>query len=211
MSHPRERLGRVASRLFDPITVEYVVAPALADLNFECTKARAQPPLKRLRDIIRAYLAFFRVTILCLYSDLNDRPSATELGHGAWLRVLTTTVLVAGVVGTILLIVPFAALGSLEQLQLVLGGNIPRAVVLLAPQATPIAMPAGILFGALFGVRHRPAGSDPNTTGPIQPVPPQISAELSQLCGTDRSLQNSDQCPNNLQLEQTDPHLAIKQ
>jgi lipopolysaccharide export LptBFGC system permease protein LptF len=30
---------------------------------------------------------------------------------------------------------------------------------LLAPQATPIAMPAGMLFGALFGVRHRPAGA----------------------------------------------------
>ena len=63
----------------------------------------------------------------------------------------------SAVIGALVLAVPFTMVGSMARLRIAFSGNMFYAFALLVPQAMPIAIPAALVFGALWGVRQRPA------------------------------------------------------
>ena len=124
---PGSRLRRFAERTFERQTLERVIFPALADVEFECADDAGTSRLVRLR----AYWGLWKAIALCL---LNE--SATygrPMVGGVARRMLVIFPIVMGVV-----MVPGlnAALG---------GPPVPVAPVLLMslPQAFVVALPIG--------------------------------------------------------------------
>ena len=153
MSKPGVRLRSLASRVFRPDTMEYVIGPALTDLQIECSAVAARPVRIRAWVLVRSYLAFWRIFLLCLCLPANLEAREDTVNREAPSRLLTSALLTVLTVAAVLVLPPLATIGSTAQLRAAFGGSLVGAVVLLIPQAMPIAIPAGILFGALFGVR----------------------------------------------------------
>jgi lipopolysaccharide export LptBFGC system permease protein LptF len=159
MNKPGVRLRGLALRLFDPATLEYVIAPALADLQLECIGADSQGPWRRRWICLRAYLSFWSAVVVYLWSNLLDGSSDRDsVDRRTLARMLVSgAAALSAVIGALVLVVPFTMVGSMARLRISFGGNIFYAFALLVPQAMPIAIPAALVFGALWGVRHRPA------------------------------------------------------
>jgi lipopolysaccharide export LptBFGC system permease protein LptF len=157
MSKPGVRLLGLASRVFRPDTMEYIIGPALADLQLECS-ARQSSRWRRSWVCLHAYLSFWAAVIVYLWRSLIDGSAeATADEHHMARRVLFNGAAIVVIV-TAVLLVPgwFNRLGSAAHLRTAFDRDIVRALPLLIPQATPISIPAGMLFGTLWAVR-RPA------------------------------------------------------
>ena len=148
MSKPGSRLHRLASRAFHPDTMEHVIGPAIADLEWECTVA---PSSRWWRTWVctRSYLSFWNAVVVHVWTCLIDR-SPEAVGRRVWFSAT-----VVGIFVTAVLIAPvwLHSLRSAGRPQTPFDGNIARALPLLIPQATPISIPAGILFGTLWVLR----------------------------------------------------------
>src|SRR5262249_54634681 len=157
MNKPGVRLRSLASRVFRRDTVEYVIGPALADLQLECS-AR-QPSRWRWSWVcLHAYSAFWAAVIVHLWRSLIDGSAeATADDHHMARRVVFNSAAIVVIV-TAVLMVPgwFNRIGPSANQRAVFDRDIVRALPLLIPQATPISIPAGMLFGTLWAIR-RPA------------------------------------------------------
>jgi lipopolysaccharide export LptBFGC system permease protein LptF len=159
MNKPGVRLRSLASRLFDPATMEYVIAPVLADLQLECIGAESEGRWRRSWICLRAYLSFWSAVGVHLWSNLVDAPSDRDaVDRRTLARMLVSGgAALSAVIGALVLVVPLTMVGSMARLRIAFSGNIFYAFALLVPQAMPIAIPAALVFGALWGVRQRPA------------------------------------------------------
>lgn len=152
MSKPGVRLCSLASRIFHPDTMEYVIGPALADLQLECT-ARQASPWQRSWVCLRAYSFFWRAVVAHLWRSLIDGSVDRTADDQLTMRRVFIYAAAIGTIVTALLLAPawFNRPGSAAP---------PRSafdtvvlVLLLIPQASPISIPAGMLFGTLWAVR----------------------------------------------------------
>jgi lipopolysaccharide export LptBFGC system permease protein LptF len=158
MNKPGVRLRSLATRLFDPATMEYVIAPVLADLQLECIGAESEGRWRRNWIRLRAYLSFWSAIVVHLWSNAMDACSSQDSVERRTLaRVLVSSAAaLSAVIGALVLAVPLTMVGS-TRLRIAFGGDTFHAFALLVPQAMPIAIPAALVFGALWGVRQRPA------------------------------------------------------
>jgi lipopolysaccharide export LptBFGC system permease protein LptF len=159
MKKPGVGLRSLASRLVDPATMEYVIAPVLADLQLECIGAESQGRWRRSWIYLRAYQSFWSAVVVHLWSNLVDASSDRDsVDRRTLARMLVSgAAALSAVIGALVLVVPFTMVGSMARLRIAFDGNIFYAFALLVPQAMPIAIPAALVFGALWGVRQRPA------------------------------------------------------
>jgi lipopolysaccharide export LptBFGC system permease protein LptF len=152
MSKPGNRLRMLASRVFHPDTMEYVIGPALADLQLECNTSESSR-WRRRGVCLRAYLSFWAAVMLHLVSSLiGGSADGTADDHHALRRVLFNGAVI-GVIVTAVLLVPGWLNRSASRPRTAFDRDIVRALPLLIPQATPISIPAGMLFGTLWAVR----------------------------------------------------------
>jgi lipopolysaccharide export LptBFGC system permease protein LptF len=136
--------------------MEYVIGPAIADLQLECTNRQARSRWRQSWVCVRAYLCFWNLVAVYLWSSLIDgstddaaadrRAVRRALFGGAAVSMIVTALLI--------LAVSLPSLESTPGLRTASGGNILRALTLLVAQATPISIPAGLLFGVLWAVRQ---------------------------------------------------------
>jgi len=153
MSKPGMRLRGIASRIFHPDTMEYVIGPVLADLQLECS-ARQPSRWRRSWVCLRAYLFFWSAVVAHLWRSLIDgSANRTADDQVAMRRVLINAAAIGAIVTAVLLIPGwFNRLGSAARSPTAFDTDIILALLLI-PQATPISIPAGMLFGTLWAVR----------------------------------------------------------
>jgi lipopolysaccharide export LptBFGC system permease protein LptF len=153
MSKPGVRLRGLASRVFHPDTMEYVIGPVLADLQLECT-ARHASRWRRSWVCLRAYWFFWSAVVAHLWRSLIDGSVDRSPDDQLAMRRVFINAAAIGVIVTAVLIVPawFYRAESAASLRTNLDTDIVRALLLI-PQATPISLPAGMLFGTLWAVR----------------------------------------------------------
>jgi lipopolysaccharide export LptBFGC system permease protein LptF len=137
--------------------MEYVIGPALADLQLECSAGQPSG-WRRSWICLHAYLSFWAAVIVYLWHSLIDGSNeATADDHHTARRVVFNSAAIALIVTAVLLLPGwFSRPESAAHLRTPFDGDIARALPLLIPQATPISIPAGMLFGILWAVR-RPA------------------------------------------------------
>jgi xanthosine utilization system XapX-like protein len=153
MSKRGLRLRSLASRVVQPDTMEYVIGPALADLQWECS-ARQTSRWRRRRVCLRAYLFFWSAVAAHLWGSLIDGSADRTADDQLAMRRVLINAAAIGVIVTALLMVPawFNRKGSEPRPRGAVDTDIVRALLLI-PQATPISIPAGMLFGTLWAVR----------------------------------------------------------
>ena len=131
---PGSRLRGFAERTFDRPTLERVIFPALADVEFECADEAGTSGLVRLR----AYWGLWKAIALCLLTDWgrHGRP----LAQGVATRMMVIFPVVIGAVMVPALNAAFS------------GPPAPVAPVLLMslPQAFVIALPIAFFFAVAF-------------------------------------------------------------
>jgi lipopolysaccharide export LptBFGC system permease protein LptF len=153
MNEPGVRLYKLAVRVFHRDTMEYVIGPALADLQLECG-ARQSSRWRRSRVCLRAYASFWGAVAAHLWRGLIDgSPHATADDHRALRRVLLNAAAI-GVVVTVVLMLPawLNRAGWAGRSRSPFDRDLVRALPLLVPQATPVALPAAMLFGTVWAV-----------------------------------------------------------
>jgi hypothetical protein len=158
MTKPGARLRSVASRVFDAAAMEFVIDPALADLQLECLEAQGRHRPQLAWIYLRAHASFWSAVVAHLVRTWADGPIG-ERPENTRTRLIFTSVTVTILVMTAVAVVtPFTMTNvSIARLRTAFGGNIARALALLIPSAVPIAIPSGLLFGTIRGLRRRPA------------------------------------------------------
>jgi len=152
MSKPGVRLRGLASTVFHPDTMEYVIGPALADLQLECT-ARQASPWQRSWVYLRAYSFFWSAVVAHLWRSLIDGSvDRTTDDRLAMRRVLINAAVIGAIVTALLLAPAWFNRPFSAPPRSAFDTNIVLALLLI-PQATPISIPAGMLFGTLWAVR----------------------------------------------------------
>jgi lipopolysaccharide export system permease LptF/LptG-like protein len=153
MSTPGVRLRRLASRVFRPDTMEYVIDPALADLQLECSAT--QPSRWRQRWVcLHAYWSFWAAVNVHLWRSLVDGSvEATADDHHTARRMVFSGAAIVVIVTAVLLLPGWFNRAGPGTQRTAFDRDLIRALALLIPQATPISIPAGMLFGTLWVVR----------------------------------------------------------
>jgi xanthosine utilization system XapX-like protein len=154
MSKPGVRLRSVASRVFHRDTMEYVIGPVLADLQLECS-ARQASPWRRGWVCLRAYLFFWTAVVAHLWRSLIDGSADRTADDQLPVRRVLINAAAIGAVVTAFLMAPawFNWPDSAAPLRNAFDTDIVLALLLI-PQASPISIPAGMLFGILWAVRE---------------------------------------------------------
>jgi hypothetical protein len=151
MKRPGERIHRLAARALDKATVARLVAPAVADLQFEVERARRDGQTRqRRRAMIRGYASLLRLLPFLLV--LSGRRYAVRFlrdESDALLRVLVATAAAAAVLTGLLILPAYPGVPQMGQAFRL------RVLVLLTPQALGVALPTGFLVGTLIGLRGR--------------------------------------------------------
>jgi hypothetical protein len=155
MTRPGTRLRAIAARMFDAQTMARLIDPAIADLQHEDEAALRRGDTWR-RRWIRARGCASVITVTA---------AATCLGSVQWMRggsseeqraVRRAIGFSAAAVGV------FAALFVWPALSYVDHPTAPTVALMiwyLVPQALAVALPLGLLFGILLGLRNRTATS----------------------------------------------------
>lgn len=149
MTRPGDRLRALARRACSPSTMERLIDPAVADLQCEHADAIRRGQLWRSRRVLVAgYVAIWKVTLLAA-SVSATREQATMDNRA----VVRTTVFaaIAVIVLTALLVVPPLSQFSAR----VDAKTLIEIIWYLLPQALSVALPMGIVFGILLGLRGR--------------------------------------------------------
>jgi lipopolysaccharide export LptBFGC system permease protein LptF len=148
MTRPGTRLRAFAARLLDPATMERLIDPAIADLQHEHDDAIRRGHVWRGQCIrVAGYAAFWKLAMIAATRDaLLDRTADDDRAVG---RTVVFS-LVAVLALTALLMSPnfshFGRFGTDTTIRLVL---------YLVPQALAIALPLGLVFGVILGLRNR--------------------------------------------------------
>ena len=148
MSRPGDRLRALAARVCGPATMERLIDPVIADL--QCEHAGAV----RRGDAWRAVWIRFvgvwalgRVIAALVIAAPRSWAAADDWAMGRTLG------LIALVTAGIVFLDSLSYLpGALTHLR---GADAVRGLLYLGPQAFPIALSAGVLFGVAFGLRGR--------------------------------------------------------
>ena len=150
MTRPGTRLRSLAARVFDPSTLERLIDPVIADLQCEHGETVRRGEVWRSWWIrLTGYIAFSKVAAIAL--SRGSLP-AVRRSAAADDRALGRTMLfstLATIAWTLVFIGP--ALRTAWDVS-ALG---PWLVWYLIPQALQVALPMGIVFGILAGVRRR--------------------------------------------------------
>jgi hypothetical protein len=150
MTRPGDRIGTIASRLFEPETMERVFEPILADLQCEYGEALAQGRRWRARlSLVRSYFAFgralFSLGMRAACNHLIDTPSS-EVASMCIVSTLVSTIV------TIVLMIPPLASWRWWQGDPAFGALLS---VTLIPQALPLSIPAGLCVAVLWANRGK--------------------------------------------------------
>jgi hypothetical protein len=154
MTRPGARLRSVATRVFDPSTMERRIDPAIADLQHEYDDAIRRGLVWRGRWVHTAgCIAVWKViavsTTTASTRAVGDwaRTDEGAVGRTIGYSLATITAVLALLVG--------GPLGNFPQH--IPPGKIGWAVLYLVPQALVLAIPLGLMFGVLSGLRGRVA------------------------------------------------------
>jgi hypothetical protein len=150
MTRPGTRLRSLAAGLFAPSTMERLIDPAIADLQHEHDDAVRRGLVWRGRWIrLAGYAAFWKVAGMAAAGHaLRERTAADD-------RSVRRTVgfsLVAVIALTAVLVWP-----GFSRFERPGTGSTVRLLMYLVPQALAIALPLGLVFGILLGLRNRAA------------------------------------------------------
>jgi hypothetical protein len=150
MTRPGTRLRELAQRLCSRTAMERLIDPALADLQHEYEQAAQGGRVWRGRWIRLAGCAvFWKLTVIAVARyPLRQRTETDER------TVWRTVVFSAAAVSVLTAILLLPALRTVRHRDVV---TTARLVLFLVPQALAIAIPVGLVFGVLFGLRGRVA------------------------------------------------------
>ena len=155
MKRPGDWLRSLAARVCSPRTMEQLVDPVIADLQCEHAAAVGRGHVWRSRGIrLSGYVAFWKAVAL---------HAEQRCAEGAYGRASADNWALGRTVGfSLAAIVALTALLELPVLQHVSlsgrAGDGARVLLYLVPQATSLAIPAGLALGILCGLRGRIAG-----------------------------------------------------
>jgi hypothetical protein len=152
MSAPGHRLRALAARICAARTLESLIDPLIADLQFEHQRAVADGRLWRARwRQIAGYIAFWRMLALCAMraATAGTRAWAAAESDGIG-RTLGWSAAIIAALTLVLALMPIAAVLRRADVH-------PRGLSLLylVPQAMPIALSFGLPLGILVGLRGR--------------------------------------------------------
>jgi hypothetical protein len=148
MTRPGTRLRSLAARLLNRSTMERLIDPAIADLQHEHDDAIRRGLVWRDRLIrLAGYFAFWKVAVIAAAGHaLHERTTADDRAVG---RTVVFSLVAIIALTTILIWPPLSTFhrpGTVTTFRLVL---------CLVPQAVAIALPLGLVFGILLGLRDR--------------------------------------------------------
>ena len=150
MTRPGARLRSLATRLFDSSTMERLIDPAIADLQHEHHEATHDGRVWRGRAMsLVGYSACWKVlTIAAVRHAVFERTADDDRSVS---RAIAFSLVAVGAL-TAALILP-----ELEwtALRVSGAGKASRLVLSSVPSALVIALPLGLVFGVLLGLRHR--------------------------------------------------------
>jgi lipopolysaccharide export LptBFGC system permease protein LptF len=150
MTRPGTRLRELAQRLCNRTAMERLIDPALADLQHEYKDAARGGQVWRGRWIrLAGCAAFWKLAVIAAARyPLHERIATDE--RAVW-RTVVFSASAAGVL-TAILVLP--ALRTVRHPDVV---TTARLMLFLVPQALAVAIPVGLVFGILFGLRDRMA------------------------------------------------------
>ncbi|MCU1382180.1 MAG: hypothetical protein JWL71_877 [Acidobacteria bacterium] len=158
MRRPGTRLRALAMRLFESQAMERVIDPLIADLQCEHDEAVSRSQLWRGCWIrIAGCIAFWKVAAIVTARSSTRELSAAD--HGAVRRTIRgcaiATTVTVGLLEWPVLHSPQSIFGNPPLLRLLL---IP---LYLIPQALAVALPMGLVFGVLCGLRGQAVTTRP--------------------------------------------------
>jgi hypothetical protein len=148
MRRPGARLRSWAARLLDPSTMERVIDPAITDLQHEYREAVRRGLVWRGRGIrLAGYAAFWKVAVMAAARHaVHERTAADDCAVGR-----TVVFSLAAVIAlTAVLMLP-----QLRAVRLLGTGTTSWLMLYLVPSALVVALPLGLVFGILLGLRDR--------------------------------------------------------
>ena len=163
MTHPGDRLRRLASKLCRPEAMTRLIDPVIADLQCEYGEALKSGAIWRARRVRAAgYVAFWKVLSLQLASEVprvvsewataDDRAIARTLAFSAAVAaILTASFVLFAVWSTEQAVTHGAYLPGFAV------RHLPTLLVYLIPQGLGLAIPAGLAIGIVSGLRGRAA------------------------------------------------------
>lgn len=150
MTRPGARLRSLASRFLDPSTMEQLIDPAIADLQHEYDEAIRCGMVWRGRVIcLVGYCACWEVlTIAAVRQAVFERTAEDDRAVG---RAIVFS-LVAVLALTAVLVLPVLQSTALRHSD---AGRASRLLLYSVPSALVVAVPLGLVFGLLLGLRNR--------------------------------------------------------
>ncbi len=145
-----DRLRALARRVCAVETLERVIDPLIADLQFEHDNAmRAGRVWQARKTQLSAYFAFWSTLAMCAGRTVQGWAARDEHAIG---RTLGYSTAIIAILTLILALMPLAAVAQHPEVH-------PRRLSLLyvVPQAIPVAMAFGLPLGILIGLRGRPS------------------------------------------------------
>jgi lipopolysaccharide export LptBFGC system permease protein LptF len=154
MTRPGTRIRSIMARIFDPSTMTRLIDPAIADLQHEHDEAVRRGLGFRGRWIRTAgYIGVWKViaasATIAVTHAISEWARADDRAVG---RTISYSVAAIAVVVAVFVAIPFSRLS-----QRVPTDTSMWIVVFLVPQALVVAIPLGLLFGVLSGLRGRVA------------------------------------------------------
>jgi hypothetical protein len=148
MTRPGDRLRALAQQFCSAAAMDRLIDPAIADLRHECDEADRQGLVWRSRWVrVAGYLGLCKVVaILGVTCALHERTSADDRSVFRTLMFSVASVLALTALFAWPPIRTFSRLGI---------GHMMELVLCLVPQSLAIALPLGLVFGVLLGLRNR--------------------------------------------------------
>lgn len=146
--------ARLAERVLDPVTVEQVIRPALADLQHECSEATASA-LQRWLICCRAYWGVWKTFLMCFAGDVVRDPQGGN-------RAVARRTLVGLTFLMLLILSPVVSTIYMWTSHLT-GAEAIRLAVILLPEAVVPSLPVAFFFALAL---HR--GTDRSPTPMIR-------------------------------------------
>ena len=148
MTRPGQRLRSLAQRVCDPQTLERLIDPVIADLQCEYSEAAGRGQIWRGRwALVNGYLAFWKVVAIGMGG------AATRTLITAHAGAVGRTIRFSGIATTV--IVGILVWPPLRMMRYPASGKTALLIVYLLPQALSLALPMGLVFGVMSGLRGR--------------------------------------------------------
>lgn len=153
MIHATQRLRTLAAHMVSERTMERVIDPLLTDAQLEYEAARRQGRRWRSRwTLIAGGLTFLKTLTLCVAHRVVVGDRVRTMDDGAALKRTAWISFAAMLLATAWLMYPPLA-RQMRQRGIVL--QHPEILLTLVPQALSLAIPIGVTFGVLIGMRGR--------------------------------------------------------